>query len=161
MLYDRVMKNLQKRIKHMNSFINARLKENWENLLKIHFQGLRSRVPPLGSQVSRPRSHLWVGSRVSGLGYHLQGPVSQSQVLHMRWDSGLRSRVPPKVPCFGSHFSDMSIFLSLITCLCQKQGDHCAVCMTRFWGVLALHRHTYLFSFLVKLLNKSFESFGG
>ena len=88
MLYDRVMKNLQKRIKHMNSFINARLKENWENLLKIHFQGLRSRVPPM--------------SWVPGLRSRISPSRSRVSVSGPTYEMGLGSQVsdPTKSPMF-------------------------------------------------------------
>ena len=72
MLYDRVMKNVQnrhKRIKHMNSFINARLQRKLRKFAENPLSGSRvppmswvpdlgSWVPPLGYRVSDPGSHL-------------------------------------------------------------------------------------------------------
>ena len=76
---------------------------------KISVSGLRSWVPPLGSQVSGPRSHLPVGSRVSGLGSHLHGP--ESQILGLTHKMGPGSRVlnltkspGSQAPLFGYAF---------------------------------------------------------
>ena len=98
MLCNRVMRNIQnrhKRIKYMNSFINARRQRKLRKFLENLFSGSQvwvlgptlrilgptyelgpgSQVPPLGSRVSSPRSHLWDRSRISGLGSHQKSRV--------------------------------------------------------------------------------------
>ena len=52
MPYDRVMRNMQnshKRIKHMNSFINAERQRKLRQFLENPLSGLGSSVPLLGS----------------------------------------------------------------------------------------------------------------
>ena len=68
--------------------------------------GLRSWVPPLWSRVSDPQSHLWVGSRVSGLKSHLLDPGSQVPGPTYEMGPGSRVSGPTKspgsqVPLFG------------------------------------------------------------
>ena len=75
MSYGRLMRNMQNRrkpIKHMNSFIIARL----QRILRKFSEN------PL------------TGSRVLGLRSHIYNPVSQVSVLYLRWVLGLWSWVP-------------------------------------------------------------------
>ena len=85
------MQNRHKRIKHMNSFLNARLQRKLRKFAENPLS--RSRVPG-------PTYELRPGSRVLG-------PVFRVPSLESRVQ-GLGSRVLPKVPGLGSHFSDMS-----------------------------------------------------
>ena len=96
MLYDRVMRNMQKRhkrIKQMNSFTNARLQRKLRKFAEKPISGSRVRVPSmswvsslgswiprLGSWILGPGSHLWDGSRVSGLGTHQRSGVSDLRI---------------------------------------------------------------------------------
>ena len=67
MLYDRVMKNMQnrhKRIKHMNSSINARLQRRLRKFAENPLSGFR---------VSGLTYELGPGSRVSGLTFRVLG----------------------------------------------------------------------------------------
>ena len=64
MLYDRVMRNIQnrhKRIKHMNSLINARLQRKSRKFAENPIW-----VTRLGSRVPAPTYEMGPGSRVSG-----------------------------------------------------------------------------------------------
>ena len=84
MLYDRVMKNIEnrhKRIKHMNSFINARLQRKLRKFAGNPLSG--SQVPGLGSHLQGPRSQvpgptyeLGSGSWVTGTTFRALGPRS-------------------------------------------------------------------------------------
>ena len=90
MFYDRVIRNIQNRhklIKHMNSFIKARIQRKLRKFPENPFSGSRVsgptiRVPDLGSQVP-PMS--WI----PGLG---------SRVPSKKWVPSLRCQVPPTVP---------------------------------------------------------------
>ena len=95
MLYDRVMRVIQnrnKRIKCMNSLINARFQRKLRKFYRV--SGLRSNIQDLGSRVPGSTCEFSPGSRVSGLIFRVPG---------------LGSRVPPmtRVSSLGSHFSDM------------------------------------------------------
>ena len=64
----------------MNSFIKARFRENWENFLKIHFQGYgfrvsgpTFRVPGLGSY--GPTYEVGTGSRVLDPTFRVLSPT--------------------------------------------------------------------------------------
>ena len=104
MLYDRVMTNIQnrhKRIKQMNSFINAWFQRKLRKFAKNPLSGCRlsgpgslvwplswvlsleSCVPSLWSRVSCPGSYLWVGSRVAGLGSHFSNMTFSLEKMYL------------------------------------------------------------------------------
>ena len=106
MLYDRVMRNIQKRykrIKHINSFINARLQRKPRKFAE---------KPISGSRVPGPIYELDLESWVLGPTFRFLG--IGSWVPPMNWVPGIGSRVPPTVRGLGS--SEMPFFRYLLMC---------------------------------------------
>ena len=101
----------------MNSFINARLQRklrkfaenplsgSWVSGPTFRVQGLGSRAPPMSRVPGFGSRVLKSGTRDLGL---LVGPETRNPSY--RWDPGLvLGSHQKKVPCLGSHFSDMSV----------------------------------------------------
>ena len=101
MLYDRVMRNIQNRHKHikqMNSFINARFQRKLRKFAENPLSGSRSRLSGPTFRVSCLTSEFGPGSRVSGVTF-ITGPSYElspgSRVLGSTNSPGSR------VPLFG------------------------------------------------------------
>ena len=81
-----------------------------------------------GSRVSGPTYEFGPGSRVSGPTVRVSS--LRSRASSTRWVPGLGSRVPPKVPGLGSHFSDMpskkenNFFYALFECMYRSWIFH-------------------------------------
>ena len=85
-------------------------------------------VPGVGCLVSGPTYEFGSGSRVSGPTVKVWS--LRSRVASTRWVPSLGSRVPPKVPGLGSHFSDMpskkenNFFYALFKCMYRSWIFH-------------------------------------
>ena len=113
------MRNIQKRhkrIKHINSFINARLQRKPRKFAEKPISGSRVPVPiyelDLESWVLGPTfMFLGIGSWVPPMSWL---PGIGSRVPPMSWLPGIGSRVPPAVRGLGS--SEMPFFRYLLMC---------------------------------------------
>ena len=109
----RNIRNRHKRIQHINSFIFRVLVLGSRVPYMLRVLSPNFMVPDpslnpwnglqlLGPRFSGSRSHLWDGSGMSGLGFHLNRPGSHVPGASLKMSP--ESWVPQKV---GSHFSDM------------------------------------------------------